>query len=210
MIRTIRLLSFLLIPFVPGTAFPTNNEVANQTERLLHLAGAPSRAALEAALSAYRRAVKDGNVANNRYLTVIDYTLPSALARMWLFDLDLETIVRRELVAHGKGSGDAMATAFSNRDGSHMSSLGLFITDSAYIGSNGYSLRLKGLDPGVNDHAYDRAIVMHGAKYVSPEIAKTGRLGRSWGCPAVDVHIARTIIDTIKNGTVLFAFGPTS
>lgn len=125
-----------------------------------------------------------------------------------MFDLNRETILRRELVAHGKGSGDALATAFSNRDGSHMSSLGLFLTGDTYIGSNGYSLRLQGLDSGVNDHAYDRAIVMHGAKYVSAAIAKTGRLGRSWGCPAVDVHIARALIDTIKSGTVLFAFGP--
>lgn len=208
MIRTIRLFSFLLIPFVPGTAVPPAIPVPSQVERLLGLSGAPSRPALEAALSAHHRAVKDGNVTNNRYLTVIDYTLPSAQERLWVFDLRLETIVRRELVAHGKGSGDAMATTFSNRDGSHMSSLGLFVTDSTYIGSNGYSLRLRGLDPGVNDRAFQRAIVIHGAKYVSSEIAKTGRLGRSWGCPAVNIYIARAFIDTIKDGTVLFAFGP--
>lgn len=208
MIRTIRFLSFLLIPFVPGTAVPVNDNPPGQAERLLRLAGAPSRSALKAALSAYYNAVKEGNVTDNRYLTVIDYTLPSAQERLWVFNLSLETIVRRELVAHGKGSGDAMATAFSNRDGSHMSSLGLFLTDQAYIGSNGYSLRLRGLERGVNDRAYERAIVIHGAKYVSAEIAKTGKVGRSWGCPAVSMQAARALIDTIKNGTVLFAFGP--
>ena len=187
-----------------------SDNAPSQIERLLRLAGGPSKLALEAALSAFHSAVEHGNVAYNRYLTVIDYTLPSAQERLWVFDLNLETIVRRELVAHGKGSGDAMATAFSNRDGSHMSSLGLFLTDHAYIGSNGYSLRLRGLEPGVNDHAYDRAIVIHGAKYVSPEIAKTGRVGRSWGCPAVNILVARALIDTIKDGTVLFAFGPKS
>jgi hypothetical protein len=210
MIRAIGLLSFLLIPLVPGTSIAVRDNAPGQVERLLHLAGAPSRRALEAALSAFRSAVEHANVTDNRYLTVIDYTLPSAQERLWVFDLNLETIVRRELVAHGKGSGEAIATAFSNRDGSHMSSLGLFLTDQAYIGSNGYSLRLRGLDPGVNDHAYDRAIVIHGAKYVSPEIAKTGRVGRSWGCPAVSIQVARVLIDTIKDGTLLFAFGPRS
>jgi hypothetical protein len=89
-----------------------------------------------------------------------------------------------------------------------MTSLGLFVTDSSYVGHNGYSLRLRGLDPGINDNAWARAIVVHGAAYVSDAIAaKLGRLGRSWGCPAVRTDIARTLIDTIKGGTVLFAYG---
>jgi hypothetical protein len=90
-----------------------------------------------------------------------------------------------------------------------MTSLGLFVTDATYVGRNGYSLRLHGLEPGVNDNAYDRAIVMHGAEYVSRELAKRlGRLGRSLGCPALPVAVARTIIDRIKGGTVVYAYGP--
>jgi hypothetical protein len=89
-----------------------------------------------------------------------------------------------------------------------MSSLGLFVTDRSYQGQNGYSLRLRGLDPGVNDHAFARAIVIHGAPYVSAATAaELGRLGRSWGCPAVRMDVARTLIDQIKGGTVVYAYG---
>ena len=89
-----------------------------------------------------------------------------------------------------------------------MTSLGLFVTGTSYVGSNGYSLRLRGLDPGINDNAYARAIVIHGADYVSQAIAsRLGRLGRSWGCPAVRSEIARTLIDTIKGGTAIYAYG---
>ena len=172
------------------------------------MAGGPSRPALDAAMTAYTRAVDQGAVANPRYLTVIDYSLPSVQPRLWVLDLDGIAILHRELVAHGRGSGENMATSFSNQDGSHMSSLGLFVTDDSYVGSNGYSLRLSGLDPGLNDRAYDRAIVVHGAPYVSDATARSGRLGRSWGCPAVRMEVARTIIDTIKGGTVIFAYGP--
>jgi hypothetical protein len=117
-------------------------------------------------------------------------------------------VIYRELVAHGRRSGDNMARYFSNEDGSLMTSLGLFVTELPYIGQNGYSLRLRGLDPGINDHAYDRAIVLHGAPYVSEANAtRFGRLGRSWGCPAVRPAVARRLIDTVKGGTVLFAYG---
>jgi hypothetical protein len=177
-------------------------------ERFSKVAGAPSREALAAALAAYDRAVGRGEVSNPRYLTVIDYSLPSVMHRLWILDLATSSIVLRDLVAHGRGSGENMATTFSNDDGSKMSSLGLFVTDAAYVGEHGYSLRLRGLDVGVNDHAYERAIVVHGAPYVSEAAARSGRLGRSWGCAAIRTEIVRTVIDTIKDGTVLFAYGP--
>jgi hypothetical protein len=176
--------------------------------RLTGLEGGPSLLALNAALAAYVEAANQGAVARPDLLTVIDYTRPSTEPRLWVLDLERGSVLYRELVAHGKHSGENMTRAFSNATGSLMTSLGLFVTDSSYVGSNGYSLRLRGLDPGINDNAYARAIVIHGAAYVSQAIVhKLGRLGRSWGCPAVRSDIARKLIDTIKGGTAIYAYG---
>ena len=178
-------------------------------DHVVESTGGPARAALEAALRAYDRAQQAGVIANPGLLTLIDYTRPSLDRRLWVIDLRSGAVLFNELVAHGRGSGDNLATAFSNDDNSHKSSIGLFVTRDVYVGHNGYSLRLDGLDSGVNDHALARAIVIHGAPYVSEVFAKQiGRLGRSWGCPAVRPEIARTLIDTIKGGTAVFAYGP--
>jgi hypothetical protein len=175
------------------------------------ISGGPSPTVLDAAQVAYRHALTLGAVANPRLLTVIDYSRPSTEPRLWVLDLVSHIVVRRELVAHGQGSGENVASSFSNDEGSHKSSLGLFVTGAAYVGHNGYSLRLRGLDPGVNDHALARDIVIHGAAYVSESVGRAlGRLGRSWGCPAVRPAIAQALIDQIKGGTVLFAYGATS
>jgi hypothetical protein len=175
---------------------------------LSDMAGGPRRSVLKAALAAYEAAIRHGSVARTGLLTVIDYTLPSTEPRLWVLDLDEAKVLYRELVAHGRASGDNVAKQFSNRSGSLMSSIGLFVTDETYIGQNGYSLRLRGLEPGVNDHAYDRAIVMHGAAYVDEGVVGAlGRLGRSLGCPAVRLDIAQSLIDTIKDGTVMYAYG---
>jgi hypothetical protein len=142
-------------------------------------------------------------------LTVIDYSLPSTERRLWVIDLVSGQVLFHELVAHGRGSGDNFAVTFSNIKGSKKSSLGLFRTGETYEGMHGYSLRLAGLEPGVNDRAEARAIVIHGADYVTPEFAEqNGRLGRSWGCPALDPRVHRRIIDTIKGGTAVFAYYP--
>jgi hypothetical protein len=142
-------------------------------------------------------------------LTIIDYSLPSTSPRLWVLDLGTGRTLYEEVVAHGRGSGGNMATAFSNFADSHQSSLGLFVTADAYVGQNGYSMRLNGLEPGVNDLARTRAIVMHGAPYVDPSLAATqGRLGRSWGCPALRPAVAKQIIDRIKGGNLLFAYYP--
>jgi L,D-transpeptidase catalytic domain len=149
-----------------------------------------------------------GQAASSR-LAVIDYSRPSTEPRLWVFDLDKKTLLFRELVAHGQGTGENMARAFSNRDGSHQSSLGLFRTADTYQGHNGYSLRMQGLEPGTNDAAMSRAIVMHGAPYVSAQNAqKQGRLGRSWGCPALRPEVAKQVIDSLKNGQMIFAYYP--
>jgi hypothetical protein len=161
-----------------------------------------------AALEAAAGAVTRGNAGNPGTLTVIDYTLPSTQKRMWVYDLRSHALLFEELVSHGRGSGGTMATSFSNDPDSHKSSLGLFRTGEAYVGNNGYSLRLDGLDRGLNDRARERAIVIHGAPYVNAATARAnGYLGRSWGCPAVRPAIARQLIDTVKGGGLLFAYG---
>ena len=172
------------------------------------LTDGPREVVLKAAMSAYSKALKQGAVAREGLLTIIDYTLPSTEPRLWVVDLLKGQVLYRELVAHGRGTGDNIAKKFSNKPGSFMSSLGLFVTDESYMGQNGYSMRLRGLDKGINDHAYERAIVMHGADYVDEGVAQAlGRLGRSLGCPAVRLDIAASLIDTIKDGTVMFAYG---
>jgi hypothetical protein len=161
------------------------------------------------ALTAASCAVKSGRAETPATLTVIDYTRPSTQKRLWVVDLRTHALLYEELVAHGQGSGANMATEFSNDADTHRSSLGLFATKDAYIGKNGYSLRLDGLEEGVNDRAIERAIVMHGAAYVSDEFAHAqGRLGRSWGCPALRAGVAHALIDSIKESGLVFAYYP--
>ena len=165
--------------------------------------------ALKLALKAADRAAKQGLVSRPELLTVIDYSLPSTHPRLFVFNVAQRRLLFRELVAHGKNSGDNFTTRFSNREGSLATSIGLFVTSGTYMGGNGYSLRLKGLDEGFNDQAWTRYIVMHGAPYVSEATARTlGRIGRSWGCPAVPAKGAKKLIDTVKGGTAVFAYYP--
>lgn len=142
-------------------------------------------------------------------LAVIDFSRSANEERLWVFDLRQEELLFKELVSHGQGTGQEYARTFSNTPESHQSSLGLFRTKQSYNGSNGYSLRLEGLEPGINDLAYERAIVMHGADYVSEDfIQANGRLGRSWGCPAVPTDVARPLIDSLEDEQYLFAYYP--
>jgi hypothetical protein len=161
--------------------------------------------ALAAATCAQSRKLVDAP----KTLTIIDYSLPSTEPRLWVLDLKTGRTLYEEVVAHGRGSGGNIATAFSNAADSHQTSLGLFVTEDTYVGQNGYSMRLNGLEPGVNDHARARAIVMHGATYVDPALATVqGRIGRSWGCPALRPAVAKELIDHIKGGNLLFAYYP--
>ena len=164
---------------------------------------------LDMALQARTCAAAYGDIEGDSRLAVIDYSMPSTEKRLWVFDLVSGDVVFNEHVAHGQGSGGNMTTAFSNNDGSHQTSLGLFRTAETYVGGNGYSMRMDGLDAGFNDNARDRLIVMHGADYVNPDGAKQmGRLGRSWGCPAVRQAVAREMIDLLKGGQLLFSYYP--
>ncbi|MFR9504108.1 MAG: murein L,D-transpeptidase catalytic domain family protein [Rikenellaceae bacterium] len=144
----------------------------------------------------------------NKILTLIDFSLASTQKRMYVVDMQSGELLYHCHVAHGQGSGGNYATKFSNKEGSHQSSLGFYRTLDTYTGHNGYSLRLEGLDKGINDNAYKRAIVIHGAEYANPENISRygGRLGRSWGCPALPTAIAKEIINTIKNGSIIYIF----
>jgi hypothetical protein len=164
---------------------------------------------LRMALGAIGCAASSGDIEMPRTLTLIDYSRPSLEPRLWVFDLSSGQLLFKELVAHGRDTGENMATRFSDRVNSHQSSLGMFVTGDTYVGSNGYSLRLDGLEAGFNGRARERAIVMHGAPYVNPQLARTqGRLGRSWGCPALREAVARQVIDTIRGGGVIFSYYP--
>lgn len=160
---------------------------------------------LHAALDAYRKAALAGAV-KRAVLTVIDYSLPSHVRRLWVLDLMRGKVLAHEFVAHGRGSGEDIASRFSNAVGSLESSLGAFVTANRYEGKNGLSLRLEGLNPGLNDKALERGIVVHGAWYVNDDvIRKSGRLGRSEGCPALSPAVAPRIISMIEGGSVLYA-----
>jgi len=166
---------------------------------------------LDLALEARGCAATQLGTAPSPRLAVIDYSLPSTTPRLWVFDLEQHALIFHEYVAHGQGTGENIARRFSNQDGSHASSLGLFRTGDTYQGHNGYSLRMEGLEAGVNDAAMAREIVMHGAAYVNPDTARRqGRLGRSWGCPALRPQVAEAVIDSLKNGQMIFAYYPDS
>lgn len=165
---------------------------------------------LDLALRAHARATAAGQT-GSPLLTVIDYSLLSRERRLWVLDLDSGEVLARELVAHGNGTGADAARHFSNRPGSYQSSLGTFVTGATYRGKHGLSLRLRGLDAGLNDQAEARAIVVHAAGYVNDAIVgQLGRLGRSQGCPALSEAAAPRIIDLIRGGTVVFSYFPDS
>ena len=199
----------LLLPDVASAAACTSGSSESMMPSLLKQAPGLRAEVLRLALDATRCAATRGLVARRNIMAVIDYSLPSSQPRLFVFDLAQQKLLFRELVAHGKNSGGDVTSFFSNDPGSLATSFGLFVTADTYVGHNGYSLRLKGLEAGVNDRAWDRAIVLHGASYVSSEAVRAlGRLGRSWGCPAVRKEIADKVINTLRGGTALFAYYP--
>lgn len=144
-------------------------------------------------------------------ITVIDFDKPSTQTRMFVIDLKNRKIIRKSLVAHGKNSGANLPSHFSNRPNSLQSSLGFFLTGETYMGKHGLSVRLDGLEPNVNDNARARNIVIHKADYVSEQfIKRVGRLGRSFGCPALPKAGFKDIVNTIKEGSLLFIYSSRS
>lgn len=166
-----------------------------------------NQSALHAAVNAYKWALKAGHVSNASILTVIDFNLPSSKKRAWVIDLKKNKTVMNFHTTHGKNSGAAYATKFSNKVNSDTSSVGVFVTLNAYVGKHGLSERIKGLEPGVNDNAYKRNIVVHPANYATASYIKAkGQAGRSWGCFAISPALSKEFVKLTQNGSVIFAF----
>ncbi len=177
-------------------------------ERLTDSCGIPSPA-INLALNGYFVLKSKNLLQNDTLLTIIDFSSPSTERRLFVLDLKNQKIVKNTLVAHGKNSGVNIAESFSNKRHSRKSSLGLYLTNETYFGKHGYSLRLDGMSKGLNDHARKRAIVIHGANYVSDSfIENNGRIGRSFGCPALPNNESEEIINLIKDGSCLFIYHP--
>ncbi|WP_313142389.1 murein L,D-transpeptidase catalytic domain family protein [Stenotrophomonas sp.] len=193
-----------------ASAPPATASTDDLTALLARTAPNADRHVLKLAATALRCALQRPELGiKAERLGVIDYSRPSTEQRLWVFDLARQRLLFEEWVAHGRNSGGNRTEHFSNRDGSFMSSIGAFTAQETYMGGNGYSLRLDGLEPGFNDKARDRAIVIHGAPYVNPTMARLqGRLGRSLGCPAVRLSVSRPLIDSLRGGTLVFAYYP--
>jgi L,D-transpeptidase catalytic domain len=168
-----------------------------------------SKQAFDFAKQGLQKLVDEGKLLNDSIISIVDFSQPSSQKRLYILDLKNYRILFNTLVAHGSNTGREWATSFSNQNSSHMSSPGFYITRETYQGNNGYSLKLDGMERGINDNAYERGIVIHGAPYVCDEYVNSqGFIGRSHGCPAVPVKMITPIINTIKNGTCLFVYHP--
>lgn len=168
----------------------------------------PTKQSFYKALEGFYKLKSQGIVAKD-ILTVIDFTMSSNTKRLWVIDLATNKVLYNSLCAHGRNTGNEFATKFSNKSESYMSSLGFYATGEIYNGKHGQSLKLDGLQAGVNDKARARGVVMHAADYVSESfIAAHSRLGRSQGCPALPNEVTKEIINTIKGKSLLFIYHP--
>lgn len=166
-----------------------------------------SEKAFDYAIEGYEKLKKDGQLRNSRVITIVDFDQPSYKKRMYVIDVKNYKVLFNTWSAHGKNSGQDVAQHFSNLPESNQSSLGFYVTNDTYYGSKGYSLKLTGLERNLNDKALERAIVLHGADYVSQEFINIqGYIGRSHGCPAVPQQLNKPIIEKIKNGSLLFIY----
>lgn len=213
----LRVLFYLFLLFIPvnysstrstaatvSTA-PTESPLSGYQELYteMHLDNIINYTAFEQAIAGYNKIYR----ANKDILTLIDFSKPSTEERFYVLDIKQKKLLFASLVSHGRNSGGNYATSFSNENGSLKSSLGFYVTENTYQGKNGYSLILNGLEKGINDRAKERAIVIHGASYSNPSvISSSGRLGRSLGCPALPLDISKPVINTIKNGTILYIY----
>ncbi|MEO6252578.1 MAG: murein L,D-transpeptidase catalytic domain family protein [Ferruginibacter sp.] len=190
-----------------------NNNLLNSASALydsmdLDLMGL-SKTAFDYAIKGFNYLAQTGSFANDHIISIVDFSLPSSKKRLFVIDLDQAKVLFNTYVAHGAKSGAAMATEFSNTPESNKSSLGFYETLQTYSGGHGYSLKLQGLERGINDNANSRAIVIHPAAYVDEALIRSqGYIGRSWGCPALPERLSKPIINTIKGGTCLFLYSP--
>lgn len=166
--------------------------------------------AIKLGIKGYKKLIALGQINNSKYLTIVDFSKPSNAERLFIIDMLSQQVILKTLVAHGKNSGTLMANAFSNKMSSLKSSLGFYLTGNTYQGKHGTSLVLDGVEQGINDQAKSRAIVLHGADYVSNRFSGDDKnpIGRSFGCPAVPNNQVKSIISIIKGGTCLFVYAP--
>ncbi len=204
-------LCFVLVFPVQGQSLSFNvnpfKKNSSVFSRFPELSGRISSSVLTMAIEGYRLLKEQGKVSRDGVLTVIDFNRPSVDERLFVIDVNRGQLLYSALVAHGSGSGENYADSFSNVPGSRQSSLGFYTTGETYDGKNGYSLKLQGMERGINDNAESRSIVIHGANYVSYDFIKRyGRLGRSEGCPALSFDCFQQVIDLIKGGSCLFIY----
>ncbi|HLS29477.1 MAG TPA: murein L,D-transpeptidase catalytic domain family protein, partial [Flavobacteriaceae bacterium] len=165
---------------------------------------------LQLALKGHQKLKKEGRLANPDILTIVDFSQTSRNKRLYVIDKVKKEVLFNTLVSHGRNTGDEFAQSFSNENGSHKSSLGFYVTKNNNMGATvGFSLILEGIEKGFNDNAKTRQIIMHGADYATESfIDRTGRLGRSYGCPAVPPELIKPVVEVIENGTCLFIYYP--
>ncbi|HKL08909.1 MAG TPA: murein L,D-transpeptidase catalytic domain family protein [Bacteroidales bacterium] len=218
MIRHIFFITFLLIlngefvnqydNFSVQKQDPVSVDFSTWKEKLIH-SSFISEPAINLALNGFLGLKDRKLLTNDSMITIIDFSLPSTQERLYILDIKNQKIIKKTLVAHGMNTGDLLAEFFSNEPESLKSSLGLYITQETYFGNHGYSLRIKGVSKGLNDNAEERAIVIHGAEYVSYDFIESyGRIGRSFGCPALPIDETNEIIDLIKGGSCLYIYHP--
>lgn len=225
--KTALLSLLILVSLQLVAAFPANKEVVTTSDGTgntskadlaaytslynnLHLGNLQlSREAFLFAVQGFHKLIAAGTLQNERILSIVDFSLPSDKKRLFVIDLLKGKLLFNTYVAHGRNSGETMATSFSNDLQSNKSSLGFYVTGKTYRGEHGYSLRLNGMESGINDNAYNRNIVIHGASYVNAKVvARQGAIGRSLGCPALPQGLHKAIIQKIRNGSCLFLYGP--
>ncbi len=218
-----RQIIFILLLIIAGALYLQGMQLIDQddpliesndtiiTSRIDHLIDSLniSEPAFNLALNGYYNLKSKDLLKNDSLIAIVDFSKSSEKKRLYIIDIKNQEIIKNTYVAHGMKSGVQIAESFSNRRLSNKSSLGLYLTQEIYQGKHGYSLRIEGMSKDLNDNAYKRAIVIHGADYVSEDfIQRNGRLGRSFGCPAVPMNEVNEIIDLIKNGTCLYIYHP--
>lgn len=198
-----------IIASTSKTSFASKAESLYNTLNANHLS-LPRLESFSKALEGFYDLKSKGKITKD-ILTLVDFSLSSNTKRLWIIDLATNTILYNSLVAHGRNTGDEFAESFSNQPESFKSSLGFYATGEVYQGKHGLSLRLDGLEKGVNDRARERAVVMHGADYVADSfIRQNKRLGRSLGCPAIPMNLTKEIINTIKDKSCLYIYHPSA
>ncbi len=210
MLRGLLIAIVLFAVDLSGELVAKENPLENAIDRLyqeINPGDKLEQSIFERSMLGYYNMKKNGLLREDSVITIIDYRKASTENRFFVISLADKKILYATIVAHGKNSGGQFAESFSNKPGSKKSSIGFFVTEKSYYGKHGYSLKLEGVEPGFNDNAMQRAIVIHGADYVSQSfIERHGRLGRSWDCPALPQDITRLVIDEIKGGSCLFVY----